>query len=62
VSLDAYLTALVRSLHISWARRTATHQARHLAIEDYESADRALALARHADQKEIKRNLISVCE
>jgi DNA-directed RNA polymerase specialized sigma24 family protein len=55
VSTDAYLTALVRNLHISWIRRTATHQARHVAIEDYESADLALALAGPADQKEMIR-------
>lgn len=62
VSLDAYLTALVRNLHVSWIRRTATQRARHIAIEDYESADLALALSGPQQRDEIRSSLIRVCE
>lgn len=62
VSLDAYLTALIRNLHISWIRRSATQRLRHVAIEDYESAELAMALTESEDQHEIRRNLVRVCE
>lgn len=62
VSLDAYLAALIRNLHISGIRRTTTPRVRHVAIEDYESADLAMALAGPEDLQEIRRSLIRVCE